>query len=120
MDTVGPGKKGEGMCFGLPGGRRDRLLFICQTMVPALTILITTVSCSGPRADLPPPIVEVVELFSGTETPKQQLVQRGDAQPKIRLAPSKKASTPPTPDAQREQQLYQEFLEWQKNQRDQR
>jgi hypothetical protein len=89
-------------------------------MVPALIILTTTVSCSGPRADLPPPIAEIVELFSTTETPKQQFVQRDDAQPKSRLPPSKKASTPPTSDAQREQQLYQEFLEWRKNQRDQR
>src|SRR5262245_61022350 len=108
------------MFFDLLGGRRDRLLFICQTMVPALIILITTVSCSGPPANLPPPIAEIVELFSGTETPKQQLVQRDDAQPKIRRPPSKKTSAPPTPDAQRQQQLYQEFLEWRKNQRDQR
>jgi len=85
----------------------------------------------------------IVELFTGgvTEAPNQKLVQQDEAQPKARRgqpkastspkvaseqAPkvasgsasrpaSKKAST----DAQKEQQLYQEFLEWRKNQRDQ-
>jgi hypothetical protein len=95
---------------------------------------------------MPPPSVGIVELFSGgvTEAPKQQLVQRDEAQPKVRRgqpktsaspkaatedAPkatsrsvprpaSKKADTPPRLDAQREQQLYQEFLEWRSRQKD--
>src|SRR5215510_7011478 len=102
------------------GGRRARLLFICQATVPALIILITTVSCSGPPANLPPPIAGIVELFSGTEAPKQQLVQRDAAQPKVGRPVSKKASTPAQLDAQREQQqLYQEFLEWRSRQKKQ-
>ena len=129
------------MLLELPGGRRDRLLFICQAAVPALIILMTTVGCAGPGADMAPP--NIVELFTGgvTEAPNQKLVQQDEAQPKARRgqpkastspkvaseqAPkvasgsasrpaSKKAST----DAQKEQQLYQEFLEWRKNQRDQ-
>ena len=128
------------MFLDLPGGRRDRLLFICRATVPAL-ILITAVSCAGPGADMPLP--NIVELFTGgaTEAPNQKLVQQDEAQPKARRgqpkastspkvaneqAPkvasgsasrpaSKKAST----DAQKEQQLYQEFLEWRKNQREQ-
>jgi hypothetical protein len=108
------------MFFDLLGGRRDRLLFICQTMVPALIILLTSVSCSGPPANLPPPIAGIVELFSGTEAPKQQLVQRDAAQPKVGRPASKKASTPAQLDAQREQQqLYQEFLEWRSRQKKQ-
>ena len=130
-----------------PGGRRDRLLFTCQATVPTLIILITTVSCSGPGADRPPPSLGIIELFSGgvTEPRKQQLVQRDEAPPKVRHeqpkasaspkaatedAPkatsqsvprpaSKKANTPPPLDAQREQQLYQEFLEWRSRQKDQ-
>src|SRR5262245_46470720 len=35
---------------------------------------------------------------------------------KASTPPSKKASTPPRTDAQREQQLFQEFLEWRKRQ----
>src|SRR5262245_56659519 len=128
------------MFLDLRGGRRDVRLFICRSTVPAL-ILITAVSCAGPGADMAPP--NIVELFTGgvTEAPNQKLVQQDEAQPKARRgqpkastspkvaseqAPkvasgsasrpaSKKAST----DAQKEQQLYQEFLEWRKNQRDQ-
>jgi hypothetical protein len=135
------------MLLDLPAGRRDRLLFISQATVRALIILITTVSCSGPAADMPHPSVGIIELFSGgvTEAPKQQLVQRDEAQPKVRRgqpktsaspkaatedAPkatsrsvprpaSKKANTPPPLDAQREQQLYQEFLEWRSRQKNQ-
>jgi hypothetical protein len=134
------------MLLGLPGGRRDRLLFICQVTVPALAILMTTVSCSGPGADMPLPSVGIVELFTGgtTEAPNQQ-VQQNEAQPKARRGQpkastspkvaqeqgpkstgqsasrtaSKKASTPPQSDTQTEQQLYQEFLEWRKSQRNQ-
>jgi hypothetical protein len=106
------------MLLDLLGGRRNRLLIISQATVPTLIILTTTVSCSGPRADLPPPIAGIVELFSGPEPPKQRLVQRDEAQSKVRRLDSKKANTPPAPDAQREQ-LYQEFLEWRKRRKDQ-
>jgi hypothetical protein len=102
------------------GGGRNRVLIISQAMVPAVIILVTTVSCSGPPTDLPAPIAEIVDAFSGTETPKQQLVQRKEAEPKVRRPATKKASPLPTAEAQREQELYQEFLEWQKNKRDQR
>ena len=108
------------MLFDRVGGRRARLLLICRATVPALIILITTVSCSGPPANLPPPIAEFVELFSGTEAPKQQLVPRDAAQPKVGRPVSKKASTPAQLDEKREQQLYQEFLEWRRGQKDQR
>ena len=130
------------MLLDLPRGRSDRLLYICQVTVPALVILMTTVSCSGPGADTPLPNVGIIELFTGgtTEAPNQQVVQQKEAQPKVRRAQpkasmspkvaqeqgakstgqsasrtaSKKASTPP--DAQKEQQLYREFLEWRKSQ----
>jgi hypothetical protein len=138
----------NGMIFDLRmrGGSRDRLPFASQTTLPTLIILMTTVSCSRP--DLPPPRVGFgeFELFSGlvTEAPKQQLVQEDEAHPKIRretpktsasrkvatahppkrTSPSasgrvsKKANTPARPDAQSEQQLFQEFLEWRKQQND--
>ena len=93
---------------------------------------------------MPPLSVGIIELFSGgvTDAPKQQLVQQDGAHPKVRNgqpkasaspkvahAPkatsrsvprpvSKKADTPPRLDAQREQQLYQEFLEWRSRQED--
>jgi hypothetical protein len=85
-------------------------------------------------------------VFSGgvTDAPKQQLVQQDGAHPKVRNgqpeasalpkvatahAPkatsrsvprpaSKKANTPPRLDAQREQKLYQDFLEWRSRQKD--
>src|SRR5947209_1310689 len=129
------------------GGGRDRLLFTCQATVSTLTILMTAVSCSGPATDIPPPHVAIVELFSGgvTEAPKQQVVERDKAHPKVRREPpksvvspkvatvrapnatspsvsrpaSKKASTPPRPNAQTEQQLFREFLEWRKRQGEQ-
>jgi hypothetical protein len=90
---------------------------------------------------MPPP--NIVELFTGgvTEAPNQQSAQQDEAQPKARRGqpkastspkvakeqapkvasqsasrpPSKKAST----EAQKEQQLYREFLEWRKTQKDQ-
>jgi hypothetical protein len=140
-------KEENGMFLDLPGGRRDRLLFICQATLPALLILMTTVSCSGPGADMPPPAAGIVELFTGgaTEAPNQQAAQQDEAQPKVRRSKpkasaspkvateqasqtasrsasrsaSKKASTQPGSDEKSEQQLYREFLEWRKNQRDQ-
>jgi hypothetical protein len=94
---------------------------------------------------MPPPIAGIVELFSGgvTETPKQQLVQRDEAHPKVQRGQPKASASPkaatedapkatsqsiprpaakkantPQLDAQREQQLYQEFLEWRSRQKD--
>src|SRR5262249_59524990 len=104
------------MLLSLLEGRRSRLLIVSQATVPALIILITTVSCSGPRPDLPTPIADVVDLFSGTTTPKPKLAQRDKGQPKAPQTVAKKANAPQTPDAQKEKQLYQEFLEWRKNQ----
>jgi|SRR5215468_9264476 len=108
------------MLHDLLGGRRNRLLINSQVTVSALIILITAVSCAGPHADLPPPIAEIVEGLSGTDAPKQELVQRDEAQSKVRRPASKKASTPPKPNAQSDDQLYQEFLEWQLKRREQR
>jgi len=50
--------------------------------------------------------------------PKQQLVQRDTAQPKVGLSASKKASTPAQLDEKRKQQLFQEFLEWRSRQKE--
>ena len=150
-DNVSTGKKENRMLLDLRGrdGRTDRLRFSCQaTVLPLMiSILATIVSCSGPGADMPPPSLGIMELFSGSVsgTPTQQSVQRDEAHPEVRRgqpkAPasskvatddgqktngrpvprpaSKKAGAPPSPDVQREQQLYQEFLEWRNRQRDQ-
>ena len=129
------------MFLDLPGGRRDRLFFICRATVPALIVVITTVSCAGPGADLAPP--NIVELFTGgvTDAPNQQSVQQDEAQPKARRGPPKASTSPrvakeqapkvasqstsrsaskkASTEAQKEQQLYREFLEWRKTQTDQ-
>src|SRR5262249_8982297 len=93
------------MLFDRIGVRRARLLFICRATVPGLIILITTVSCSGPPAILPP---------------KQPLVQREEAQQKVGPpASKKKSSTQAQLDEKGE--LYQEFLEfleWRRRQKD--
>jgi hypothetical protein len=137
----------NGMFVELRGrsGRRDRLLFTCQATVPTFVILMTTVSCSRP--DMPQPRAGIFEpLFSSpvTDTANTRSVQRDEGQPKVqRVQPrssaspkvatvqapkatgasvsrpaSKKANTPPRLDAQREEQLFQEFLEWRKRQKD--
>jgi hypothetical protein len=105
------------MLLDLLGGRRNRVLTNYQATVGAIIVLLNTINCSGPRADLPPPIAEIVDQFPGTETPKKRLVQRDKARPKTSQPPAKKASAPPKSDAQSDEQLYQEFLEWQKNQK---
>jgi hypothetical protein len=137
----------NGMLFDFRGRgrRRDRLLFTCQATIPAVIILMTAVSCARPGADMPPP-VGILELFSGrvTEAPKLQAIQRDEAPPKVRraqprtTAPPKvakvhapnttsrpvspgasvKANTPPRPNAERERQLFEEFLEWRSRQKD--
>jgi hypothetical protein len=90
-------------------GRRDRLLFTCAT-VPTFIILMTTVSCSTPGPEMPQRRAGIVER----EQPKPT------ASPKVATvnAPkAKKANTPPRLDAQKEQQLFQEFLEWRERQK---
>lgn len=128
-------------------GRGNRLLFTCQAIVPTLVILMTTVSCSRPDMPEPRVgIFEREPLFSGsvTDTANTRSVQRDKGQPKVqRVQPrssaspkvaavhapkatgasvsrpaSKKANTRPRLDAQREQQLFQEFLEWRRRQTD--
>jgi len=78
-------------------GRRDRLLFTCAT-VPTFIILMTTVSCSTLGPGMP-----------HTASPKVATVNAPKA---------KKANTPQRVDAQEEQQLFQEFLEWRKRKKD--
>ena len=79
-------------------GRRDRLLFTFAT-VPTFIILMTTVSCSTLGPEMP-----------HTASPKVATVNAPKA---------KKTNTPPKVDAQEEQQLFQEFLEWRKRKKDQ-
>lgn len=126
-------------------GRRDRLLFICQAAVPTFMILMTTVSCSRP--DMPEPRVGIFgPPFSSPviDTADQQVVQRDKRQPKVQRerprisaspkvaavhAPkatgasvsrhaSKKVNTPPRLNAQKERQLFEEFLEWRRRQKE--
>ena len=78
-------------------GRRDRLLFTCAA-VPTFIILMTTVSCSTLGPEMP-----------HTASPKVATVNAPKA---------KKANTPPRVDAQEEQELFQEFLEWRKRKKD--
>jgi hypothetical protein len=78
-------------------GRRDRLLFTFAT-VPTFIILMTTVSCSTLGPEMP-----------HNASPKAATVNAPKA---------KKANTPPRVDAQEEQELFQEFLEWRKRKKD--
>jgi hypothetical protein len=91
-------------------GRRDRFLFACAT-VPTLMILMTTVSCSTPGPEMPQRRTGIVERAQPkpTATPKVATVNALKA---------KKASTPPRLDAQKKQQLFQDFLEWRKRKRE--
>ena len=92
--------------------RGDRRLFTSQTTLLTLTILLTTVSCSTPGPEVPQRRAGIVER----EQP------RTSASPKVATvnAPkAKKTNTPPKVDAQEEQQLFQEFLEWRKRKKDQ-
>jgi hypothetical protein len=127
-------------------GRRNRLVFTCQAAVPTFMILMTTVSCSRPDMPQPGAgIFEREPWISSpvTDAANTRLVQPNEAQPKVQRkqprtsasrkvatvhAPkatgasvsrhaAKKASTPPRLDAQKEQRLFQEFLEWRKRQK---
>jgi hypothetical protein len=110
------------------GARRDRFLFTFQGTVLTLIIfiiLMTTVSCSCDECE---PLFSLPVI----DAANQQSVQRDEGQPEVRReqpktstspkvaavpAPkAKKANTPPRLAAQKEQQLYQEFLEWRKRQ----
>jgi hypothetical protein len=147
LKTLAPSKNTEnGMPVELRARRgwRDRLLSTCQAAVPTFIILMTTVSCSRP--DVPEPRVGIFgPLFSSPviDTADQQVGQRDKGQPKVQRVqprtpaspkvaavhapkatstsvsrPSKKANTPQRLNAQREeQQLFQEFLEWRKRQK---
>ena len=108
------------------GARRDRFLFTFQGTVLTLIILMTTVSCSCDECE------PLFSLFPVIDEANQQSDQRDEGQPKVRReqpktstspkvatvpAPkAKKANTPPRLAAQKEQQLYREFLEWRKRQ----
>jgi len=128
------------------GGRRDRILFACQATVPMLMILMTTVSCSRP-ADMPVGIVDLfsgreapnLQPVQRDETPPKVRRPQPKTSPSPKVATvhppkaaqppnaphrsvsppaAKKASTPQRANDQREQRLFQEFLEWRKRQKD--
>src|SRR5262245_2610323 len=112
--------------LGGRGARRDRFPFTFQATVLTLIILMTSVSCSCDECE------PLFSLLSVIDEPHQQSDQRDEAPPEVRReqpktstspkvatvpAPkAKKANTPPRLSAQKEQQLYQEFLEWRKHQ----
>ena len=113
------------------GTRRDCFRFTLQATVTTLLILMTTVSCSTLGFDERGPLFSL-PFF---DAPNQQSVQQGEGKPKVQgvqpksstspkiakvNAPkTKNANTPARVDAQEEQQLYQEFLEWRKSQKGQ-
>jgi hypothetical protein len=121
---------------------RDRLLFTYKATVPTLIVAMTTMSCSA--RDTPQPRTGIFEretffLYPLIDPANTRSVQRDEGQrarPKTSASPkvatvhapkttsasgprpaAKKANTPPRLDAQREEQLFQEFLEWRKRQK---
>jgi len=103
--------------------RTDRLLFACKGTVSTLMILVTTVSCSTPTADMPKPRGGIVERQQPrtSASPKVATVHAPKATSVLRTG-SKKANTPPGLNTKREQQLFrefQEFLEWRRRQKSQ-
>jgi hypothetical protein len=68
---------------------------------------------------MPPPVAGIVDLISGgvTETPKQQDAPKATSRSASHPA-SKKATARPQADDQTDE-LYQKFLEWQKQRKDQ-
>jgi hypothetical protein len=92
-------------------GRRDRLLFTCAT-VPTFIILMTTVSCSTPDPEMPQGRAGIVERAQPRPTASPKVAT-------VNAPKAKKTNTPPKVDAQEEQQLFQEFLEWRKRKKDQ-
>jgi hypothetical protein len=113
------------------GTRRDCILFTLQAAAITLLILMTTVSCATFGFDERSPSFSL-PFF---DAPNEQSGQQGAGQPKVQRvqlknstspkiakvnAPkTKKTNTPARVDAQEEQQLYQEFLQWQKSRKDQ-
>ena len=91
-------------------GRRDRLLFTCA-IVLTLIILITTVSCSTPGPEMPQQRAGIVERAQPRPTASPKVAT-------VNAPKAKKTNTPPKVDAQEEQQLFQEFLEWRKRKKD--
>ena len=103
------------------GGARDRLLFTCQATVPAVMILVTTVSCATP--DMPQPRAGIIEREQPrtATSPKVATVHAPKETGAASRQAQKKVNTPPQHDAKKEQQLFQEFeefLEWRRRQRD--
>jgi hypothetical protein len=126
-------------------GGRYRLLTYKAT-VPTLIVAMTTMSCSTRDTPQPRtgiferetfflyPLIDAANTRSGQRDEGQPKVQgarpKTSASPKVATvhAPkttsasgprpaAKKANTPPRLDAQREEQLFQEFLEWRKRQK---
>lgn len=126
---------------------RSRLRLISQAAVPTVMILMTVVSCSRPMANMPEPSYRValpaLPFFShSTDGENQQLApRRVDEQsvaeqhrisprpkvakihaPDAATAPAsrrdlQRASTPPLLDREKEQ-LFEQFLEWRRRQKD--
>lgn len=144
MENVGSVQKTENGMLRGRNGRRDRLLFTYKATVPTLIVVMTTMSCSRP--DMPQPRTGIFETFFLDPVPdaaSTRSVQRDEGQPKVQRARPKtsaspkvatvhapkatsasgprpvpkKANTPTRLDAQRERQLFEEFLEWRKRQK---
>ena len=127
-------------------GGRDRLLFTYKATVPTLIVAMTTMSCSTRDTPQPRTGIFERETFFWyplIDAANTRSVQRDEGQPKVQGArpkisaspkvatvhapkttsasgprpAAKKANTPPRLDAQREEQLFQEFLEWRKRQK---
>jgi len=109
-------------------GRRDRRFFTYRTIVLTPMVFLTTAGCSTLTADLG---FAECDLFSGLVTEEQVLQIRPSntsATPKVVPVratsrpgsgdASKKASTPPRHDTEKERQLFKEFLDWRARQRD--
>jgi hypothetical protein len=132
---------GNGMFLDLRGrcGMRDRRFFNYRASALTPMVLLTTVSCSTLPADIL--AFDECDLSSGLVT-EEQLLPRAAVPPKARReqpstsatpkvatvrAPNatgrsgsddalKKANTPPGYDVRKEQQLFNEFLEWRNRQ----
>jgi hypothetical protein len=118
-------------------GRKDRRFFTYRATILTPMVLLTTVSCSTLSIDL-----AECDLSSGLVTEEQVLPPRAEPRPKVRreqastsatpkvtpvrasdaISPygsgdaPKKASTPPRRHVQKEQKLFNEFLDWRRQQ----
>src|SRR5215510_12288265 len=114
-------------------GRGDRRLFAYRATVLTPLLLFTTVSCSTLPDDIQSPLLAFAEcdLNSGLVTEQQvlQISPKGrreqpstSATPKVATVrppnatsppdASKKATTRPRPDVEKEWKLFKEFLDW--------